>query len=48
MIQMFDSIFMNNLQQVASDNPWPAKPTNCNYKIHLLHQTKYLLGINEA
>jgi hypothetical protein len=24
---MFDPIFMNNLQQVANDNPLPTKPT---------------------
>jgi hypothetical protein len=42
---MFDPLFMNNLQQVASDNLLPTEPTNRNYKTH---QTKYLLGTNEA
>jgi hypothetical protein len=49
MIQkMFDSDFMNNLQQAFGDNLWPTKPTNRNYKTHLLRQVEYLLGMNKA
>jgi hypothetical protein len=46
MIWMFDLIFMNNLQQVPNNNPWPVEPTNHNYKIRLLQQIEYLLGMN--
>jgi hypothetical protein len=37
-IQMFDSNFVNNLQQALGDNLWPTKPTNRNYMTHLLCQ----------
>jgi hypothetical protein len=37
--QMFDSDFMNNLQQALGDNLWPTKLTNRNYMTHLLCQT---------
>jgi hypothetical protein len=47
MIQMFDSTFVNDLQQVLGDNLWLAKPTNHNSKTCLLHQSKYLLGMNK-
>jgi hypothetical protein len=47
-IQMFNLNFMNNLWQDPSDNPWLEESTNHNYKTHVLHQTKYLLGMNHA
>jgi hypothetical protein len=37
MIWMFDLNFMNNLWQTPRDNLWLAKPTNHNYKTHLLY-----------
>jgi len=36
-IRMFDSDFVNNLQQILGKNPWLAKLTNHNYKTCLLH-----------
>ncbi len=44
---MFDLDFVNNLQQVHRDNLWPIELTNRNYRTHLLHQTKYLLGMSK-
>jgi hypothetical protein len=44
---MFDLDFVNNLQQVHGDNLWPIELTNRNYKTHLLHQKKYLLGMSK-
>jgi len=44
MICMSDEDFLNSLLQPLGDNPWPAHPTNWNYKIQLLRQSNYLLG----
>jgi hypothetical protein len=41
MIRIFDSHFVNNLQQTLGNKPWLLKLENCNYNIDLLHQTKY-------
>jgi hypothetical protein len=46
-IEMFSPNFVNNLWQAPWDNPWLAKPTNYNCKTRLLHQAKYLLGMNK-
>jgi len=43
---MFDPVLMNNLQQALGNNLWPTELINCNYKTHLLHQAKDLLGTN--
>jgi hypothetical protein len=48
MIWIFDSIFMNSLQQTPGDSPWPVDLTSRNYMTYLLHQTTYLLGMNIA
>jgi hypothetical protein len=32
MICIFDENFLNSLLQPLGDNPWPAHPTNQNYK----------------
>jgi hypothetical protein len=37
MRQMFDPNFMNNLQQVPSNNLWLLELTNRNYKTRVLH-----------
>jgi hypothetical protein len=47
MIWMFNLDFVNNLRQALGDNPWPAKPTNQNYRTRLLRQVEYLLGMNK-
>jgi hypothetical protein len=45
---MFDSIFVNNLQQALGNNLWPVELTNCNYRTRLLQQTEYMLGTNKV
>ncbi len=47
MIQKFNLDFLNNLQQAFKDNLWPVEPTNHNYKIRLLRQIEYMLGMNK-
>jgi hypothetical protein len=37
MIWMFDSDFVNNMQQALRDNPWLVELANRNYRTHLLH-----------
>jgi hypothetical protein len=45
-IWMCDLDFVNNLRQAPRDNSWLVELTNRNYKTCLLHQAKYLLGMN--
>jgi hypothetical protein len=45
---MFDLDFVNNLQQVPGDNPWPTELTNYNYRTYLLCQVEYILGMNKV
>jgi len=45
---MFDLDFVNNLWQASRDNPSLIEPTNWNYMAYLLHQGKYLLGMNRT
>jgi len=45
---MFDLIFVNNLQPIPSDIPWPIESTNYNHRTHLLRQAKYFLGMNRV
>lgn len=35
-ICMFDKDFLDDIQQVPGDNPWPIHSTNQNYKTQLL------------
>jgi hypothetical protein len=48
MVGMFDSDFVNNLQQALGNNLWLVELTNYNYRTHLLHQVEYLLGMNKS
>jgi hypothetical protein len=44
-IQMFNSDFVNNLQQAPENNLWPIKST---YRTHSVCQVGYLLGMNKT
>jgi hypothetical protein len=48
MIRIFNSHFVNNLQQAFKNNLWLVKLKNCNYNTDLLCQKIFMLGTNKA